>query len=321
MRQEIEPPEQLIDHLLYKQAITSLYAPGGSGKTIMALWVAMLVMEQDLNVMYVDEENGPLRIAERLQQLGADPDTIVEHFLYADGPGLTLEEGNLAMWRTTVEQVKPALVIFDPFADLLALSNLEENSAGDVTKWIKAFAQPVKESTGAVLILDHVMKDDGGKYARGSSAKHAKVDAAWKLKVEDEFDRNTVGEISIKRDKDRLGCMPEKRKFAVGGDGNGNLKFEPGEVIESIGPRSDGLKPSEYKVLSILNKLPGMTRKVWQQECAKQGIVEGTFKPAFAKLKRRHVFEDKDKRWWPKREVTGYGQHNHGEAISTKQSA
>jgi RecA-family ATPase len=187
----------LIDQLLYKQAITSLYAPGGSGKTIMALWIAMLVMEQGLNVVYVDEENGQLRIAERLQQLGADPDTVAEHFLYADGPGLTLDAGNLAMWEATIEQAEPALVIFDPFADLLALSNLEENSAGDVTKWMKAFAQPVKERGGAILILDHVMKDDGGKYARGSSAKHAKVAAAWKLKVETEFDRNTVGEVSI----------------------------------------------------------------------------------------------------------------------------
>jgi hypothetical protein len=322
MRREIEPPNQLIEQLLYEQAIVSLYAPGGSGKTIMALWIAMLVMEQSLNVVYVDEENGQLRIAERLQQLGADPDTVAKHFLYADGPGLTL--ASLHVWEATMEQVKPALVIFDPFADLLAMSNLEENSAGDVTKWIKAFAQPVKEAGGAVLILDHVMKDDGGKYARGSSAKHAKVDAAWKLKVEDEFDRNTVGEVSIKRDKDRLGCMPEKRKFAVGGDGTGNRKFKPGEVIESIGPRADGLKPSEYKVLSVLEKLPGMTRKQWEQQCANKGIPTGTFKPAVSKLKTRHVFEDKDKRWWPRsgeETVTGYGRDNHDEAIPIKQSA
>jgi hypothetical protein len=285
----------------------------------MALWIAVLVMEQGLNVIYVDEENGQIRIAERLQQLGADPDTVEKHFFYADGPGLRLDDDNLQMWQTTIDQVKPALVIFDPFADLLALSSLEENSAGDVTKWIKGFAQPVKAVEGAVLILDHVMKDDSGKYARGSSAKHAKVDAAWKLKVEEEFDRQTIGEISIKRDKDRLGCMPEMRKFKVGGDGKDKLRFEPGEIVESLGPRSDGLRPAEFKALSILKKTPGMTRKQWREQCAKQGIPEGTFKPAILNLKKNHIFEDKDKRWWAK--VTGYEQDNQGEEISFDKSA
>lgn len=109
--------------------------------------------------------------------------------------------------------------------------------------------------------------------------------------------------------------MPEKREFAVGGDGAGNLTFNPGEVIESLGPRADGLKPSEYKVLSILRNNPGMTRKQWKEQCAKREIPEGTFKPAISKLKVRHVFDDKDNRWWPKsqsegQEVTDYEQDN-----------
>jgi hypothetical protein len=44
MRSGIDPPEQLIPDLLYQQGIHSIYSPGGTGKTIMALWCAVQVI-------------------------------------------------------------------------------------------------------------------------------------------------------------------------------------------------------------------------------------------------------------------------------------
>lgn len=293
---------QWIEGLLYKTAVTSLYAPGGSGKTIMALWIAKRVMEEGGRVLYVDEEMGPMRMAERLQHLGTDTDMLREYFTYCDAPGLSIRAA--WDWYKFLEKKKPDLVIYDPFADLLALSSLDENSSVDVTKWFKTFAQPVKEDGSAVLILDHVMKDDSGKYARGSSAKHAKVDAAWKMKVEALFNTFTEGELSITQDKDRHGQLPAKRFFKVGGNGFGSCTFEPSEVVESFRPRADGLKPSFAKVLEVLEKTPGMTRALWLKTCLGEGIPEGTFKPAFLKLREEHVVEDKLKRWWTK---TGVG--------------
>ena len=64
-----------------------------------------------------------------------------------------------------------------------------------------------------------------------------------------------------------------------------------------------------------------MTRKLWSEQAAKQGIPQATFKPAVTELKKKHVFEDKDKRWWPKSEETdtGYEEDNQ-EDILTSQS-
>jgi hypothetical protein len=41
MREGIDPPPQLLPNLLYEQGIHSIYSPGGTGKTIIALWCAV----------------------------------------------------------------------------------------------------------------------------------------------------------------------------------------------------------------------------------------------------------------------------------------
>lgn len=291
----LEPPAQLVDGLLYQEGIHSVYSPGGTGKTILAMWLALRAIQRGRTVIYVDEENGFEHMAELLQGIGADNELISKHFKYAPAPGLTAEDAK--RWKHTVQMYRPALVVFDSFADHLALAGLGENSSTDITAWIQMFAQPVKDNGGAALILDHVSKESNGTGARGSTAKLAKVDVAWKLDLKESFNRNTVGKITLKRDKDRKGSMPKQHSFQLGGDGFGNLVFEQEEVVKE---RADGLKQSEVRVLAILEKHPGITRKQWEKQCGEAGIPVGTFKPAVVKLKLQHVYEDKDKRLWAK---------------------
>ena len=233
MSNGIDPPEQLIPDLLYEQGIHSIYSPGGTGKTIMALWCAVQAMDRALHVIYCDEENGSDTIAELLQCYGADPENVDTYLHYAEFPHLTSEETE--RWARTINTVRPSLVVFDSFADMLALEGYDENSSVQVTRWIKNFAEPVKQLGGAALILDHINRANSGKGARGSTAKLAKVDVAWKLDGK-QFDRQTSAELIIKKDKDRMGCLPKQRKFTVGGDGNGNLIFDAGEVLNVLNP-------------------------------------------------------------------------------------
>lgn len=222
---EIAPPEMLIDDLIYAEGIHSIYSPGGTGKTILALWIALQAIGQGLTVVYIDEENGPNHITELLKHMDADAELVSRYFKYAPSPGLTKADVN--RWYRTVLQVNPNLVVFDSFADHLALDGLSENTSTDVTGWIKNFAQPVKDAGGSVLILDHVAKDTGGKGARGSTAKLAKVDVAWKLTLDSPFSRDVEGRITLSRDKDRKGAMPYSRTFEVGGNGLGTLTVSP----------------------------------------------------------------------------------------------
>ena len=179
MRNGIDPPEHLIPDLLYKQGIHSIYSPGGTGKTIIALWCAVQVMEKGLHVIYCDEENGSSTIAELFQCYGADPELVDTHLHYAEFPHLTSEEAE--HWEHTINTVRPSLAVFDSFADMLALEGSDENSSVQLTSWIKHFAEPVKQMDSAALILDHISRANSSKGARGSTAKLAKVDVAWKL--------------------------------------------------------------------------------------------------------------------------------------------
>jgi|SRR5215210_3626420 len=249
----VEPPEDLIPGLLYKEGIHSLYGQAGHGKTIAALWASLETIKQGLPVIYVDEENGDRRVVELLGGFGADPEELDALFHYAHAPGLTLAEESRQMWEAVVEEMRPALAVFDSFADMLALAGLEENNSVDVTSWIKAFCEPVKRSGGAALLLDHVSKDGAGSFARGSGAKLAKMDVAWKLKRDQGgFDRERVGKISLSCEKDRNGSMPELRKFTVGGDGTGKLVFSPEGATAEKKPSGDGLTANERSALEVL---------------------------------------------------------------------
>jgi hypothetical protein len=42
----------------------------------------------------------------------------------------------------TAEQIRPALVVFDSWADFLAMGNLNENDSVDITNWVLKVCYP-----------------------------------------------------------------------------------------------------------------------------------------------------------------------------------
>jgi hypothetical protein len=162
MTRGVKPPEQLIEGILYAAMIHSLYGLPGAGKTLLALWMALQVIRQGKPVLYLDQENGFRTQAERLKALGTTPEEISRYFHHFSSPVVTLEEGHLEDLRATFDVVQPALVVFDSWADFLALAGLDENSSTDVTGWVLKACQPLKDAGAAILILDHVTKDGGG---------------------------------------------------------------------------------------------------------------------------------------------------------------
>jgi hypothetical protein len=296
MRHGIDPPAQLLPDLLYERGIHSIYSPGGTGKTIVALWCAVQVMEQGLNVIYCDEENSSDTIAELLQCYGAEPDLGDTHFHYAEFPHLTSKETE--RWTRTLHTVRPAATFFVSFADMLALEGYDENNSVHVTQWIKDFAEPVKQLGGAALILDHINKANSGSGARGSTAKLAKVDVAWKLEGK-QFDRSTTAKLTIKKDKDRMGWLPKTRTFKVGGDGEGNLIFDTGAV--SNVPHPSVLAEKERTVLDVLKvEFPdGAKASVWQKAAEGREVSQSSFYRCLKTLAGEHIHKDKQGYYHP----------------------
>jgi RecA-family ATPase len=264
---EIQEPDYIVDGLIYANGLHSIYAPSGKGKTILALWIALQAVRQKKRVAYVDEENGFNHIKRLLAALGMTQDEAF-WFQYAQSPGFTSKD--IRRWHRNLDTLQPDLVVFDPFADMLALDGLNENSSTDVTGWVRNFAQPVKDMGKAVLILDHTSKDGSSNGARGSTAKPAKLDVAWKLERKMNFNRDTIGKVVLTQDKDRIGYMPFKQSFTVGGDGNGNLvcEFAGTDWVEK--PRK--LTGNTLIAYDALND--GMRATDWLKA---SGLVEATF--------------------------------------------
>ena len=258
----IEPTAQLVDGLLYEGRIHAVASAPGTGKTMLALWIAHEVVKRGGTVLYLDAENGPKLMAERLGDLGADPAVLDERFWYY-GAEVDLSAESLEALRATVEIVKPKLVVFDSLADFLAVAGLEENSNSDVTSWMAKVVQPLKAAGVAALILDHVPKGSNGKGPRGASSKIAKLDVLWNLEVTLGFDRERTGQITLKTGKDREAWLPRMAQFSVGG----GVFARSSGTIETPDDE-DGLTPSQRTALVLLRAHPeGLTYGDWLRAC------------------------------------------------------
>lgn len=288
LRGGIEPTPQLLDGLLYEGRIHSIASGPGTGKTLLAEWMAIQIMKRSRSVLYIDAENGPKLIAERLQELGAALDDLDELFHYYPAE-VALDRESLARLTTTVDQVGPALVVFDSFADLLSIAGLEENSNDDCTRWMRTVAQPIKDAGAAVLVLDHVPK--GGKGPRGGGSKRAKVDVQWNLEVTQHFDRERTGEIELKHDKDRECWLPKIVRFSVGG----GVFARSAGTVEEHDP-STRMTENASKVFDHLRK-KGEEGARWSDLLDVMGGSKGALSRALAELHAVPLLEKRKQRY------------------------
>jgi hypothetical protein len=182
------------------------------------LWWASQVMKRGEDVLWLDEEMGPRDVANRLLLLGVDPETVRAHLAYLPFPEMTLADKD--EWIDYLASRQFALVVFDAGADFFSAADVDENSGVEVTRWVKAFCDPVRQREGTPVVIDHVTKKGGaGGYAVGSRAKKAKAKMAWEADRIQEFDPDTRGLVRFERVKDNLGTdAPRFHDVQIGGD-------------------------------------------------------------------------------------------------------
>lgn len=238
----IEDPPQVVPGLLYAGMVHWWQGEPESGKTLLLLSLALDLVRRGRSVMLVDEESGLAMTADRLARMGADPGQLDQYFHYYEMPGLTLSEEDRTSLLVEVEEIAPDLVIFDSCADLLTQAGMDEDDAFEITTYYRSVLQPIAHEHGAaVAMIDHVVKskEARGTYARGSGAKKAKTDVAWTVTPQSRFalDPPKIGLIELKIAKDRLGRLPGRVAFRVGGTAAGKtiveqVKDQGGSVIE-----------------------------------------------------------------------------------------
>lgn len=299
IREGIEPPETLVDDVLLVGKAHSIYGPPGLGKTFLMLWLILWVIERGYNVVLFDAENGARIIAERLQQLGADPDKLDEHLHYFPFKSLPTTEAGRLEYVDLLEAIRPALVCLDSWISFLAANGLDENSSNGIATFAEHYIAPARSRSIATLLLDHVPHE--GQHARGSTRKKDELDVVWSLHGIKPFDRETIGEIELRRVKDREAWLDQSVRFAVGGDSSGKLVFSrTAATLE--GPDDDELTPSERKALQALETFGevGATASEWQKSAEDLEVKRRTFFDARRRLQQKNlILQDKGKRYKP----------------------
>lgn len=167
----------------------SVYSPAKAGKSLFTLDVAAALAtgrapftysaRDPLHVLYVDMENSPTDLVERLQDFDYGPDDIAEHLHYLSFPNLpaldSARGGNELMLAAAYYQAQ--VVVIDTVSRTIAG---KENDSDTFHALYRHAMAPLKRLGITVIRLDHSGKDEE-KGMRGSSAKVSDVDVAWKL--------------------------------------------------------------------------------------------------------------------------------------------
>jgi hypothetical protein len=204
--------EWLAEPLIPAERSVALFAPGGEGKSLLALWLtANLATGRDpftgraqppVDVLYLDYEMTEADLSERLEQMGYGPDVDLGHLHYAllpSLPGLDQPDGGRAVVRLA-ELCDASLVIIDTFGRAV---HGDENDADTVRAWYRWTGLHLKAAGRAFLRADHAGKDLA-KGQRGTSAKNDDVDIVWQMTARD------GGIFMLDAKKRRMGWVPLK---------------------------------------------------------------------------------------------------------------
>jgi hypothetical protein len=168
----------LFEPVLEIGTVNALFAKPGTGKSLLALEIALTLVRADRTVVYVDDENRIVDLVERLQAFGATPAELGQLRLYsfAGLPALDSPVGGAHLLALATTD-SAALVVLDTTTRMVAG---RENDADTFLQLYRCSLVPLKSRGITVLRLDHPGKDvDRGQ--RGSSAKDGDVDTIWQL--------------------------------------------------------------------------------------------------------------------------------------------
>jgi 5S rRNA maturation endonuclease (ribonuclease M5) len=187
-------PDWLAQPLLARGRVTTVYSPGKSGKSLLAIEIAaglatgMPLLAGDsqgrdaLDVLYIDQEMTEEDWLDRLTDMGYGPNDVDQfeaHLHVAQLQGwepMDTRQGG-AQLAAVVEQVKAQVVVIDTQSKLVVG---KENENDTHQAFYRNSVVPLKRAGLAVLVLDHTGKDVE-RGARGGSAKTDNVDLAWEL--------------------------------------------------------------------------------------------------------------------------------------------
>jgi len=215
-----------------REAITFVHGYGGVGKSFITMDLAIEMgrgggawLKQfpvlGGRVLYIDEESHPTLLRQRfscmLRDKELNKDNVDVHFLSL--PGIKFDnDGSLDSLRSLLIELKPDLVVIDPF---VAIHNLNENKSNDMAKLRGIFKSIIKDFKCGLLFIDHENKPgdeprSAAQRQRGSSEKDAVADV--KIAIS-----STVNGKLFEHSKARYGPTMPTHEFEIAETGVGKI--------------------------------------------------------------------------------------------------
>jgi len=171
-------PSWLIPDVLQRNALIQLFGEPGTGKSLLALDIALCVAAQQQNVVYVAAE-APDEHIPRLAAWEGYYRQSPDHLYFWLHPLELANRSNVAEFVGAIRALNamPALIIIDPLASCMV--GLEENATGDMVRAIESL-NLLRAATGAAILIVHHTGWER-KHERGSSALRAACRVVLKL--------------------------------------------------------------------------------------------------------------------------------------------
>lgn len=205
-------PEWLFEPVLARGRGHSIFAKGGSRKSLFTLWMATRLVRAGHVVIYADYEMSEDDLYDRLTDMDCtDPDglALLRYLLLPTLPPLNTAAGAQAIGDvvdvvTAGHPGRHVAVVIDTISRAVVG---EENSNDTIQEFYRHTGLALKQRGVTYLRLDHTGHE--GKHARGGSAKQDDVDVAWHLSETDDKG------LKLAAGKRRMGWVPEEVFYAM----------------------------------------------------------------------------------------------------------
>jgi hypothetical protein len=291
----------LIKHLLAPGNVGALIGPPGTGKSMLAPYLAYAVAQgreafglrtKQGRTLYVAAEDVTglrQRVHALMLQHGDAPG-----FALVDCPNL-LDADAAADLKAAVADWKPALVVLDTLG--AAFAGMDENSAQDMGKAVE-LSRSLAAQGCAVLLIHHTAKNGDGT-PRGHSVLNGTLDMSLRLEPKD-----AAGVIRGVLGKNRNGTTDRPLAFryvavTLGTDEDGDAITAPRAVEISADmvqqPRRLKLSPAAKNVLRVLREMVaagGPVREdAWRDRCENERAASTAEDPDSRKRSFRRAYE------------------------------
>lgn len=210
----VPPVNWVIENMIEAGVVTVLTGDGGVGKSFLAMSMAIAIASGQEKwgglpvcmhgpVMYVDEEQTPDLVLQRLAALGLEPE-YRKNIDYLNYAGVNLHEEPWKLLEECIDS-RPGVVFID--SESAVSIGAKENDNDEMTRlFVEGFRPLARESGAAVVVLHHTTKDNFGK-PRGASSIRNQADQVISL-IQAESNNVQSGRINVFASKPRRDTPP-----------------------------------------------------------------------------------------------------------------